>query len=142
MKKSDLFPSPYYNGQDTLPTDVLTIAEVTHKKFSDDPKARPKTILAFKEPNTKLLPLNKTNWDACEAGFGLDDDVDWVGQRLTLGRQRVLYQGKPTWGVLVMPQPPKPATKPAAVAKPQPAADTDPTDEEYGFDDDAREGRA
>jgi hypothetical protein len=114
MKRSDAFPSQYMTTDDVkTAAKKLTIMRVEMREIDSGNKAESKPVAFFKEPGTKPLILNNTNWIAIEAAYGGESD-NWTGKEIVAYFDpHVSYGGKQTGGIRVR-MPRVPATAPVA----------------------------
>lgn len=90
MKISETFGSKFYKAEDfTKKGTVLTITEVISVKVGTDERM----VALFEEPDSKGLPLNKTNGLVLGEAFG-DETDDWGGKKIRVTQGKTMYQGK------------------------------------------------
>jgi len=90
MRANQAFPSRYLTAADLQGTrPVVTIERV----FSEEIGGEPRRCVSFVDKE-KILPLNKTNWNAIAEALGIDDDEHWEGHAIRLFTARVDFQGK------------------------------------------------
>jgi len=130
MKAHDVFPSKWLAASDlgeARPT--VTIERVDWATFQDGTKKRA-IYFAGKD---KALTVNATNWNTIAQITGIDDDDEWVGQRIRLCAVPVDFKGKTVMAVRVIAPvatPTAPATRraaqqPAPRPEPEPEPDFD-----------------
>ena len=133
--RNERFPSKYMSAGDLTEDTVATILKVVDEQVGD--KRENKPVAYWRERHLKPYPLNKTNWDACAALSGKDDDQQWGGLRVLLTKTTVLFQGevKPTIRIVAPPAPPRPAATvtpanrpPTRKAPPPPEPEPEPDD--------------
>lgn len=115
MKASDLFKSQYLAAEDLPPNAVTVLIQKVDVEELREPsgKLRPKLILSFKGAKKRMV-LNKTNamFLAQHAG---DETGGWVGWKVVLTTQKVMFEGKLTNAIRLVDviQPDKVETPPA-----------------------------
>ena len=115
MNINDLYPSKYIKADDIQGQQVpVTIASISIEEVGDKDH---KPVLKFigKE---KGMVLNKTNALACASIWG-DETNAWSMQTATLLAQPVMFQGRQTMGLAILPNMPNQAA-PAPAPVPQP----------------------
>jgi hypothetical protein len=95
MNIRNRFTNNYLRAEDITDPLVLTISDVTEVTIGDDDRV----VLDFSD-HEKLLPLNKTNALSLADSLG-DDTDDWVGKKIEVYRDKVMFQGKRTNAVRV-----------------------------------------
>lgn len=129
MKISEAFPSKYLSAADFEEGDeTLTIKEIGIEEVGQGKDKEQKLFIEFKGKDKGLI-CNKTNANTIAKVLGSDDTDDWVGQRITLCRREVEFQGEPMWSIRVS------LKKPAATT-PSPkklVADNDGGEDEPAF---------
>lgn len=94
MKMSEFFPSRYMKAEDFAEGEVrvLTIRNVEPEQLGQGKEAQIKPIMSFREPDTKPLVLNKTNFGIIAKFYG-DDTDDWLGKKVALHVMEVEMKG-------------------------------------------------
>ena len=113
MKTTSLFPSRYIKADDLSEPRTLKIKEVVMEEMNDG-VSKP-TIYFVGEP--KGLVLNKTNAEFISLITNSDDTDGWVGHRVELHKDLVLFRGQATPCVRVR------QVAPVSKAKPEPPED-------------------
>ena len=94
MRRSQAFPSEFFSKDDVIDGPVIrTIADVRSEPIKSDHGEDEKPVMSFREPGTKKLILNNTNWVAIEDIYGEDSD-DWRGQPVELYHEPNVWFGK------------------------------------------------
>ena len=120
---SEVFHGKSYSAADLDRDLTLTISDVEVKHFDDGTKL----VISFREGDQTLI-CNKTNANTIGDLYGEDTD-DWIGQRITLYRATVDFQGKRVPAIRVSsPRAARPAGKPARPMTQQEADDPDGDD--------------
>ena len=85
MTTNDVFPSKFMKAEDFAEGEVriLTIRNVELAELGQGKEKENKPVITFREPNTKALVCNKTNW-AIIAKFYGDESDDWIGKKIAL----------------------------------------------------------
>jgi hypothetical protein len=120
MKKSDLFPSEYYNSGDVKTAPILlTISHVRIEPVGNGTNTSDKCVAYFREPNSKKLVVTSTKFDAIALIAKSDDTENWAGVQIVLELGKANYQGKLVDALSVraprrnkLPVPPPPVTRP------------------------------
>ena len=95
MKKSDLFPSDYYNSGDVKAGPILlTISDVRSEPVGNGTKISDKCVAYFREPNSKKLVVTSTKFDAIAMIAKSDDTENWADVQIVLEPGKATYQGK------------------------------------------------
>ena len=117
MKKSDLFPSTYYNSSDVRDGAIaLTIDNVKKEPVGEGANKTEKPVAHFKENGSKLLVLSPTKFDAIALIAKSDETKDWPGTRIALEASKAMFQGKLVDAVAIRAPNRKVAPKKAALA--------------------------
>ena len=121
MKKSELFPSEYYNSGDVKDGPILlTISDVRIEPVGNGTNASDKCVAYFQESNSKKLVVTSTKFDAIAMIAKSDDTEDWRGVQIVLELGKATYQGKLVDALTIraprrpnkVPAPPPPVTRP------------------------------
>jgi hypothetical protein len=95
MKKSELFPSEYYNSGDVKNGPILlTISEIRSEPVGNGPNTSDKCVAYFREPNSKKLVVTSTKYDAIAMIAKSDETDNWAGVQIVLELGQANYQGK------------------------------------------------
>jgi hypothetical protein len=95
MKKTDLFPSDYYNSADVKAGPILlTISHVRIEPVGNGTKISDKCVAYFREPNSKKLVVTSTKFDAIAMIAKSDDTENWADVQIVLELGQANYQGK------------------------------------------------
>ena len=95
MKKSDVFPSDYYNSSDVKTGRILlTIDHVRIEPVGNGTNISDKCVAYFREPNSKKLVVTPTKFDAIAMIAKSDDTENWAGVQIVLELGQASYQGK------------------------------------------------
>lgn len=140
MKRDDVFPSKYLKASDLNGISVTVVIErATFEKLkAPDGKEQEKMVLSFRK-HKKMLPLNRTNFDAVTSTVGDDETDNWPGHRLELYPDKTPMAGKmvdcvriraPAQRELPRPTAAEPPTPPA---QPEDTLDEEPDDEGPSF---------
>jgi hypothetical protein len=120
LKFNDMFPSRFFKADDLAQPLMVKIKEVKIERLGGD-NGDEKPVLYFINQE-KGLALNKTNAVSIINATGSDDVDDWVGARIELYRDTVLFHGQRTPCVRVRKPSEKKAKAP--VAPPEAIADS------------------
>jgi hypothetical protein len=127
MKKTDVFPSDYYNSSDVKNGPILlTISDVRIESVGNGTNTE-KCVASFREANTKKLVVTSTKFDAIAMIAKSDDTENWVGLQIVLELGKANYQGKLVDSVAI--RAPRRPNKMAAPATPPPSIETNLDDE-------------
>jgi hypothetical protein len=133
MRKSDIFPSTYYNAADVREGAILlTIDDVKLEPVGEGTNKTDKAVAYFEEEGAKLLVVSPTKFDAIALIAKNDDTNDWPGTKIVLEAGKTTFQGRLVDSVAIRaprkpPSPPKlPPTGPTA---PVAGAEADLNDE-------------
>jgi hypothetical protein len=129
-KREDVFPSKYLRAGDLNgKAAAVWIASAPMETLKGANGEERKTVLYFRGKK-KVLPLNRTNWDAVAAICGEDTD-DWPGEQIELFPTQTEMKGEMVDCIRIRrPRIGVDAPKPAKPVKPvKPAADDDMDDE-------------
>ena len=111
MKYSELYPSKWLSSDDLEDGDLtLTIADVEIQEFPPSkgkPTPEHKPVVHFREPNTKSLILNKTNFKTIAQVLKSEETDDWTGKKITLYATEVESFGEMTMAIRVRLRAPK-----------------------------------
>lgn len=130
MRRENVFPSTYYNSKVLLSSGpvLLTIDFAAIEPVGQGADKQDKLVLHFKEPNSRLLVVTPTKYDAISLIAGSDDTDGWPGTQMVLEAGKVPFQGKlvDSIGIRAPRRPPpqqaanpqKPPGPTAAVAEP------------------------
>src|SRR5215813_7387395 len=78
MKKSDVFPSDYYNSGDVKTGPILlTISHVRIEPVGNGTNTSDKGVAHFREPNSKNPVVTSTKFDAIALIAKSDDTENW-----------------------------------------------------------------
>ena len=107
MKRSEAFPSRYVSKDDVEIPVVWMIASVVCVEMDDDAGGKKNPpVMHFKNPESKALILNNSNWMTIEDLYGGESDA-WTDCQIELFKDpSVMFGGKRVGGVRVR----KPAT--------------------------------
>jgi hypothetical protein len=95
MKKSDVFPSEFYNSSDVKSSPILlTISDIRIEPFGNGTNTSDKCVAYFREVNSKKLVVTSTKFDAIAMIAKSDDTENWVGVQIVLELGQANYQGK------------------------------------------------
>ena len=95
MKKSDVFPSDYYNSGDVKTGPILlTISQIRIEPVRNGTNTSDKCVAYFREPNSKTLVVTSTKFDAIAMIAKSDDTENWAGVQIVLELGQANYQGK------------------------------------------------
>ncbi len=106
MNINDAFPSKYLKAGD-LPEEgsqQFTIEKITIEEIGRDKEKKP--VIYFEE-DQKGLVCNKTNARTIARVLGSEDFEDWTGQKISLGRAEVDFQGEMVESIRVKSKQPK-----------------------------------
>ena len=131
MGKHEAFPSTYYNSKDVSTGPIpLTSDYVAMEPVGEGTNQQQKLVAHFKEPNSKLLVVTPTKYDAISLIAQSDDTEDWSGVKIVLEAGKTSLQGKLVDCVIIRaPRRPTPQKAQAPQTAPAPAA------AELDFDD-------
>jgi hypothetical protein len=102
---------------------TLTVDFVAMERVGDGANQKEKLVAHFKEPNSKLLVVTSTKFDAIALIAKSDETDDWQRVVIVLDAGQVPYQGKLVDSVIIRP-PRRPASR-----KPTPPPEPDFDDE-------------
>ena len=95
MRKSDVFPSDYYNSGDVKTGPILlTISQIRIEPVRNGTNTSDKCVAHFREPNSKKLVVTSTKFDAIAMIARSDDTENWAGVQIVLELGQANYQGK------------------------------------------------
>src|SRR5215469_2289976 len=95
MKKSDVYPSEFYNSGDVKTGSILlTISQVRIEPVRNGTTTSDKCVAHFREPNSKKLVVTSTKFDAIAMIAKSDDTENWPGVQIVLELGQANYQGK------------------------------------------------
>ena len=95
MRKSEVFISKYYNaGAVSTGPVVLTIDYASMESVGEGANKDKKPVVHFKEPNSKLLVVTPTKYDAICLIAQSDETEDWPGVKIVLEPGKTSFQGK------------------------------------------------
>jgi hypothetical protein len=101
MRRSQAFPSKYVGKDDLEAPRLMVILELAEAMIKGDHGDERKTVMFFKDPESKPLIMNTCNWMALEDAYGEESD-DWIGKPVELYvNPDVMYAGKRVGGVRV-----------------------------------------
>jgi hypothetical protein len=136
-KRNEVFPTRYLTAADlngkpiTLTIECAPIETLKKNKNGEDTK----TVLYFRGTK-KVLPLNRTNWDAVAEITGKDDSDNWPGYSIEVYPTTTQF-GADVVDCLRIRAPAQGELKPARAAKSSkaqpPAAVADETDDQIPF---------
>jgi hypothetical protein len=131
MKKSELFPSEYYNSGDVKTGPILlTISHVRSEPVGNGTSTSDKPVASFREPNSKKLVVTSTKFDAIAMIAKSDDTENWEGVQIVLELGKANYQGKPVDSIVIRaPRRPNKMAAPAAPITRPPTIEADLDDE-------------
>jgi hypothetical protein len=124
MKKSDVFPSEYYNSGDVKAAPILlTISHVLIEAVGNGTNTSDKCVAYFQEPNSKKLVVTSTKFDAIALIAKSDDTENWPGVQIVLELGQANYQGKLVDSIVIrarrrpnkMAAPAAPITRPPTI---------------------------
>ena len=131
MKKSDVFPSDYYNSGDVKTGPILlTISQIRIEPVRNGTNTSDKCVAHFREPNSKKLVVTSTKFDVIAMIAKSDDTEDWPGVQIVRELGQANYQGKLVDAISIRaPRRPNRLAAPAAPI-PRPATtEADPDDQ-------------
>ena len=137
MKKSDIFKSAYLSASEVASPLTLTIHSVADVMVGHDEDRKLRAVMAFDEIDRKLI-VNITNWNVLAEAFG-EDSEDWIGNRIVLVSEPVLFKNKPARGIRVRIPRSKPKVKPAPITVTPSEPESEEEEDVGEFTDDARE---
>ena len=128
MDFNQMYPSRFLKASE-VSNQTVTISGVTIEEVGFEKDKKP---VAWFEEIEKGLVLNKTNGATIANEFGTNTDA-WIGKRIKLGTEMVLFQGKNAPAIRVKKADqqvlmPAPAAAPAAPPPPPAAAPEIPAD--------------
>jgi hypothetical protein len=131
MKKSELFPSEYYNSGDVKTGPIpLTISHVRIEPVGNGTNTSDKCVASFREPNSKKLVVTSTKFDAIAMIAKSDDTENWGGVQIVLELGKANYQGKLVDSIAIRaPRRPNKMAAPAAPITRPPTIEADLDDE-------------
>ena len=91
MKITDAFPRRFFRAEDIDQPVTLEILQVLTERFPNGNKP----IVYFSE-SEKGLVLNETTFQQIVEATGVDDSEEWSGEKITLVREQVVINNKPT----------------------------------------------
>src|SRR6516225_283691 len=95
MRKSDVFPSDYYNSGDVKTGPILlTISDVRIEPVGNGNNISDKCVAYFRESDSKKLVVTSTKFDAIAMIAKSDDTENWPGVQIVLELGQANYQGK------------------------------------------------
>jgi hypothetical protein len=139
MNINDAFPSKYLKATD-LPEEgsqVVTIEKIALEEVGLDKETKP--VIYFEE-FSRALVCNKTNARTIARALGSEDFDDWIGQKISLYRADVQFQGEMVEAIRVKGQakklekPARPVATPSAAGQDKPKKFT--TESEIEYDED------
>ena len=101
LKFNEMFPSRFFKADDLPQPLAVKIKEVHMEKLGDQ-NGDEKPVLHFVGLD-KALALNKTNAGAIIRIAGSEDTDDWIGCKIELYRDIVMFRGQRTAGIRVRP---------------------------------------
>src|SRR4029450_3925170 len=132
--REEMFPSRFLKASDLTGKAVvvrIASAPVETLKGPNGTEER-KTVLYFNGGAKKVLPLNKTNWDA-GAAIGGENSDDWPGKKIELFPTVTDLRGKTVDCIRIRPpgqtNPVAEKAKPGRRAKQSPGGNSDMGDE-------------
>jgi hypothetical protein len=130
MRKHEAFPSAYYNAKSVSGGPILlTIDFISMESVGEGGNKGEKLVAHFKEPDSKLLVINPTKYDAIAIIAGSDETNDWSGIQIVLEAGKTQLQGKLVDCVNIRPPRKPKQTTPAGPATPAPKVPTVAGDE-------------
>jgi hypothetical protein len=131
MKKSDVFPSEYYNSGDVKNGSILlTIDHVRIEPVGNGTNISDKCVAYFREPNSKKLVVTSTKFDAIALIAKSDDTENWADVQIVLELGQANYQGKLVDAINIRaPRRPSKLAAPAAPITRPPTSEADLDDE-------------
>src|SRR5215475_3367133 len=131
MKKSDVYPSEFYNSSDVKSGPILlTISQVRIETVRNAPNTSDKCVAHFREPNSKKLVVTSTKFDAIAMIAKSDDTENWPGVQIVLELGQANYQGKLVDAISIRaPRRPNRLAAPAAPIPRPPTIEADPDDQ-------------
>src|SRR5262249_11234319 len=85
MRRSEIFPSTYYNAQAVREGPrLLTTDFVSMEPVGEGANKKEKLVAHFKEQNSKLLVVTATKFDAIALIAKSDETEDWPGIKIVL----------------------------------------------------------
>jgi hypothetical protein len=138
MKRDEVFPSKYLKAADLNGKSICVTIEKAPLEVLKNPegKQEAKTVLHFVK-GTKMLPLNRVNWDSVAEICGDDTDTEeWPGKKIELFPWTTEMKGKPTPCIRVRApeQRELPTSNPKkATKKPAAQSSADEMDDEIPF---------
>src|SRR5262249_34728603 len=131
MKKSELFPSDYYDSGDVKTGPILlTISHVRIEPVGNGNNISDKCVAYFREPNSKKLVVTSTKFDAIAMIAKSDDTENWPGVQIVLELGQANYQGKLVDAISIRaPRRPNKLAAPAAPITRPPATEVDLDDQ-------------
>ena len=131
MKKSEVFPSDYYNSGDVKTGPILlTISHVRIEPVRNGTNTSDKCVAYFREPNSKTLVVTSTKFDAIAMIARSDDTESWAGVQIVLELGQANYQGKLVDAISIRaPRRPNKLAAPAAPITRPPATEVDLDDQ-------------
>jgi hypothetical protein len=132
MRKQDVFPSTYYNARDLLSNGpvMLTIDYAAMESVGEGTNQQQKLVAHFKEPDSKLLVVTSTKYDAISLIARSDETEGWPGVKIVLERGKASFQGKLVDSINI-----KAPRRPAPQEAPAPPKAPAPVGAELDFDD-------
>jgi hypothetical protein len=120
MRRSEIFPSTYYNAQDVRGGPLLlTIDFAAMEPVGEGASKQDKLVIHFKEEDSKLLVVTPTKFDAIALIAKSDDTDDWPGVKIVLEAGKTSFQGKLVDCINIR-APRKPGSPKRAVSEPSP----------------------
>jgi hypothetical protein len=131
MKKSDVFPSDYYNSGDVKTGPILlTMSHVRIEPVGNGTNISDKCVAYFREPNSKKLVVTPTKFDAIAMIAKSDDTENWAGVQIVLELGQASYQGKLVDAISIRaPRRPNKLASPAAPIPRPPTTEADLDDQ-------------
>src|SRR5262245_8877140 len=131
MRKSELFPSEFYNSGDVKSGAILlTISDVRIEPVGNGTNSSNKCVAYFQEPNSKKLVVTPTKFDAIAMIAKSDDTENWRGVQIVLELGKANYQGKLVDAISIRaPRRPNKLAAPAAPIARPPATEVDLDDQ-------------
>src|SRR5262249_58333186 len=94
MKKSDVFPSDYYNSGDVKGGPILlTISDIRIEPVGNGTNTSDKCVAHFREPNSKKLVVTSTKFDEMAMIEKLDETRNRPGVQILVDLGQTNYQG-------------------------------------------------
>jgi hypothetical protein len=134
MNRNGLYPSKYLKANPDVLSDILvTIRDVIIEVLGQELDEKP--VIYFDETR-KGLVLNQTNFNNIARICGSDETNDWVGQKIVLTTEMIIFRGQTGPAIRIRQPAPRSevrAARPAPTPQPAPGGFRDELNDEIPF---------